>query len=817
MPNGQPCGSFAFCDTDPTGDICEAQLRDTDHDGLRDDIEVYGYSTDATQMPRYGANPVHKDVFIEMDTLDRDLGVAGCQGFTFGGDPAQDVRLLGDGPDVATSHFFDRFQEIYGTAPASMNPDGLPGIAFHFDVGVENPDPSDTRWGDWGGSTCILDDGVQYYVHAETAFTTARSWLFRWAQDGPGDDGGQTSYGRVYAASSLATHVHEVGHTLLLDHNGPIHAAANHGADGNRRPLYPSRMNYRFNRYGGSSADASGVDWTSLTFSSGQWNRQMSLRTAYEDDPVGQVMEPLEFGGPAENVMGTDLHDVDWDLDESIDSPNPVTHVASLRSHDTRRARSAVNHDQGTGVFGTHSDLNVVGSLLVHAYVANVDSSLGPVPFTYLASEGDAFCPVRPNAPTGEAQARYDYTPCLPFGEPVAVSSSAVGVSAAATELSSSKDGLLLVERVGTDLRALEMAIEPSTGPAAATYNLVSASTINGPPADDDIVLVEMAHGGVLGLYESDGLLLQTYRPEGTVYWQTVLKAQIDTGGDFGDPGTLPGLALHDGSTYLVARRGSGPLHVYKLKVTIDDENEWPWTDLGPVPETDDAIDVEASSRPAPNGTILNEFHIFFRHVDDTVYGLRTVDFSNYTPKKNETGNGDDRGRHAAAAFYDDRGTTPGLRLVRDLYSPNCSVELDGEGEIIEDSCDGSPAPRPSDLECNASQLCSSDVLGGETGWLRHFPFVSGLDPTEFCDYDDWRGISWGICEALSYADRPTHTNDFVRTPYELPVVCRPRPVFQEPDAYGSCGANNLIIAPAADDRTTYPELYEEPGEVVCE
>jgi hypothetical protein len=45
--------------------------RDTDGDGLQDGVELLGSLTGAPYqlLPRWGANPLHKDIFIEVDSM----------------------------------------------------------------------------------------------------------------------------------------------------------------------------------------------------------------------------------------------------------------------------------------------------------------------------------------------------------------------------------------------------------------------------------------------------------------------------------------------------------------------------------------------------------------------------------------------------------------------------------------------------------------------------------------------------------------------------------------------------------------------------
>lgn len=818
MPNGISCGSFEFCDISPTGDVCEAQLRDTDHDGLRDDVEVYGYDTFVTEMPRYGANPVHKDVFIELDTYDRDPSTPMiCDGFDLDltGNLSTDVRFLGgDG-----LNFFDQAQAIYDAAPAWMNPDGQPGISLHFDVGVRNPDPTDTRWGGWGqGNTCAMSG--RYTDVAATAFNAARPWLFRWGIDG----GGAQTNGTRYTALSTSQHVHEIGHTLALSHSGPRNAATNYGGTfgrvagaewgGNRRPLFPSRMSYRFQDFA-NSPSASGT-WTGMTFSPGSWRTQMSARFADEQDPVpeepfGTILgygEPsvdaLNYGNPADVAspdVATSTWTVDWDGSGGPIDTSP-THMDSLRDTSNKIARWSADFDRNIA-YGTHSDAIIVGDLLIHAYV-RYDELLGGVfPITHLRADRDGDCPLIPTRDTPGAQAYYPR--CIEFGDGYEFAAGAQGVSAAPTLLPNGKEGFLLIGRydppLHTSSKVLQYEIypEPSFNEFEATY-AISEQELNWPLPTDNIVLLQTG-SGVLAVFESGGDLWQSYRT-GAGAWQAAEKATMLGGANFGDPECLPGLATHAGDVYLVAKPGTGFLHTYKWS-SSGPENLRSWSDLGPIPNTNNASFVEAASTPPPTGSTTPEFHVFFRQIfDDKLATTRTTDFVNYLPLTVGTGIAGHRGQSAIALTYDTRGgTPPGLRGFYDEYQTGCVVDSDCEGQLHE--CD--------------SGVCISAALDDRAVTHVVFaPFMEGIDPTEYCDYDDWRGLDWGICETLGEQSAPTATSHFVLTPYELPIVCQPRRVYPEPDEFGFCGANSSILAAGESDRTLHPEWYGSPQEVTC-
>ena len=82
-------------------------------------------------MSAWGANPAHKDLFVEVDYT-----------------PKADKVAL----NAASMR---EMAAVYAAGPGEQlqNPDGLPGVNVHLDVAKSPSDPDDaTLHGDWGGS-----------------------------------------------------------------------------------------------------------------------------------------------------------------------------------------------------------------------------------------------------------------------------------------------------------------------------------------------------------------------------------------------------------------------------------------------------------------------------------------------------------------------------------------------------------------------------------------------------------------------------------------------------------------------------------------
>lgn len=210
--------------------------QDSDGDGLTDKWEALRY--DDLAVPQYlykwGADPRHKDIFVEVDR----------QSYVQSPTCTQGVQV----PESWATWI----DNVYSTLNTVSNPDGTMGVNVHFDLDHGcTTEPGDTDGiskvcGQFGGASWVTDMNP-----AVTGWTTnmssVRHHLFHWAHvtcwgtgQGSYDNNGRGFYfnGNSNGKQKLA---HELGHTLNIQHKGDPA-----GYDINGAPHYPSLMNYAY-------------------------------------------------------------------------------------------------------------------------------------------------------------------------------------------------------------------------------------------------------------------------------------------------------------------------------------------------------------------------------------------------------------------------------------------------------------------------------------------------------------------------------------------------------------------------------------------
>jgi hypothetical protein len=207
---------------------------DDDGDALRNGWELHGYDYGSNgsidvDLPAMGASYRHKDVFVEMDYMER---------------PGYPGALAPSGAvQSAIIAAFDAF-------PMS-NPDGVPGVDIHLElddqIAVYDPDLNDVYTEFYALKGSYFDLWRQathhYMIWANQYSGGTSSGL---SMGIPASDflvtlGGWPTVGGTNE-QKIGTFIHELGHNLNLTHGGSDHV--------NYKPNYISIMNYTWQTIG---------------------------------------------------------------------------------------------------------------------------------------------------------------------------------------------------------------------------------------------------------------------------------------------------------------------------------------------------------------------------------------------------------------------------------------------------------------------------------------------------------------------------------------------------------------------------------------
>ncbi len=344
-----PTGTVTGPDGEGFDCALTADPRDTDGDGISDAWELVG-RRDATPhqpLPLWGANPRHKDVFLEVDFLqlkvtENDIKM----------EPANALKMAAIYADqIETWHPLLQLAH----AVSLRNPDRKPGISLHLDTGVAPADPSHaTIYGNWGGhnvlACAVQSDGSCTKQVVEDVWrdqmSSARRGIFHYAGgfQGLAASTGEYLIYSTFAQNSLRLPAHEFGHSLGFGHSG--RTGNNGDPDANCKPGYPSHMNYAyFDENGGTTNNVGFSDGLSR----GPINNVSVPERGFTSDAryLLHLREVFEY-----NVDAANGH-VDWNRD-GVFSTTPVRAYTNFRPGGqgcewTRYNKVAVGGSAGTG------------------------------------------------------------------------------------------------------------------------------------------------------------------------------------------------------------------------------------------------------------------------------------------------------------------------------------------------------------------------------------------------------------------------------------------------------------------------------------
>ncbi|MCB9555868.1 MAG: hypothetical protein H6707_07155 [Deltaproteobacteria bacterium] len=356
--------------------------QDSDGDGLSDAAELRGIDDPAFPqlLPRWGANPLHKDLFVEVDL---------AQWIDSKADPA--VLHFGRPPTISDASLGAR---AFARLPEMGNPDQLPGVALHLDTGEPCASLPLGINADCG-PLCSLDQsgrricGTTPYAPNNAGhragLSTQRRGLFHVAVSDcliAGSAPGSPADHLEYDCDRISAMVHELGHNLGLRHYGDPGTGT-----GNCKPNYPSVMNYAY-----SDRFAGGRE---IHFSTGEM-----LGDGGELDPRN-IDETRRLGGPNADISWLaarpfyyTLFDcleppargcrVDFNRDGRIDSSvraylSPMPNYGAICENDHGNARQVLDIDgiqPSAGAAALVSELASGAKLFVFAPVpADEDSA----------------------------------------------------------------------------------------------------------------------------------------------------------------------------------------------------------------------------------------------------------------------------------------------------------------------------------------------------------------------------------------------------------------------------------------------------------
>jgi hypothetical protein len=287
IPDRHETNDGQFIDRTRTG--TDPMRHDTDGDGIGDGDEVYG-TLDGLDLPALDADPLRKDIFVEVDWMD----------------DAEDCAAHSHRP---TADAVTAVVDAFAASPVANPYDGPTGVTLHVDYGQGAPFTGGTNI----GNDPVVEFDGEFDQYRDQFFNPNREKYFHYAifchrHDAPTDDSSgvaelnaddflvslQCSLGDAGVSRTL---MHALGHNLNLRHGG--------NEDRNGKPNYNSVMNDRY-QFDGVDDDCDARGDGTLDYSVGM---RLDLDELHLDETQGVC------GAPGIDWDGGGLQqDVAWNI-----------------------------------------------------------------------------------------------------------------------------------------------------------------------------------------------------------------------------------------------------------------------------------------------------------------------------------------------------------------------------------------------------------------------------------------------------------------------------------------------------------------------
>lgn len=782
--NGLSCATRPGCDL-PGSDACEQALRDSDEDGIRDDVEVYGFGpwthlwTDEAEvehsepraevpLPAWGSNPARYDVFVELDY--QATSFAGSQPLCHGASMpfiTGGVDFFDPGDPSAVTHPAgrgSRTSQVYQSVSnaAFPNRDGTQGVFVHWDSYVADDNSPATRVGDFGGSECVgtpCSNDAECVAAQEEGTCSAgvctnsgngardrwlrpeRRWLFHHLLLYSGGSGKAGVVSLAGVAGGVWEAVHELGHQGGLTHPGVGDATIP-----TYRINYPSRINYQYESIGTFDDPSS---WASVSFSEGELESVVPTAVS-EHCPLGaattSAVDPLALINTATlhaGRMSGPPACPDFDLDHD-GIPLPAGQVTEAQMWEGTGFEERATRTPAYLLAAHGASLAVAGDTLFRFEIGAQFFFSGTARRLLAFRDGSVDCDPEPGPFGSSFPACWDITVATSLNDTDDTPVEPDAIAAAGTVSGVAVAVLVWAEPGGT----LRWGTLSESGVWAPRGALPGASALPASADDRQPALAQLGSTGTLILTYRDSLgqvVEQTAVPDsvGGFSWTAPVTVYDDGGvtSALGSPGIATATGGHGDGVVMILYRAAG---ASQYVVIMSRSTAGAWTEQSWFGTDTDLRPVGLRGRPGVavrpyrvGGSVRTRLHVFYLFDDATTFQARS-DFDSFVDWEPLAEVGSGARVFAEAVVYDDRPeSVPNLLRGERASVPTCSTDAD----------------------CIADLTCQEVYPGGSLGcrsstglWLTErqlLPAIDGIAPIRSCDTDDWERFRYGFCQGL--------------------------------------------------------------------